>query len=278
MISQPKRICLHLTSRGFFSEINNLLSISVYASIKSAALYICQDNFNDLEWSDFFESKLAFISTNEAKEVIPPCWNITDYTHKAFRRANYSLSLRHLIDSKNMLLRKPWTSNIFRLKKEASDELFRVKPEILTSYAKLPPSYGAIHVRRGDKLIHEGDYVSASQYVSTINKQWPEISDILVLTDDETVIEELQAETGKIRFTLIAHNNLNGHVEASFNRLDKGTKKERINRLLAEVSLACNSEFFIGPFKSNVSRFIALNHKSPSQCKSIDGLKEWLPS
>ncbi len=259
--------------------MNNLLSLWTYAKLKNVKLSICQDHFNDLRWNDFFVSKPDFISTDKALKTIPEAWNITDYTHKAFRRANNSLSWRYSLDPKNLFINKPWETLVFRLKREAACNLLSLKPEISNSFSQAFSScFGAIHVRRGDKLIREGEFTSARSYVTAIESISPEVNDILVLTDDEAVINELEAETSSYRFYLLASHGLAGHQEASFNNLDKRIKKERINRLLSEVALASKSRFFIGAYKSNVSRFIALNHMCPNRCMSVDSLKKWVPT
>ena len=60
-------------------------------------------------------------------------------------------------------------------------------------------------------------------------------------------------------------------ADARLRRLiELGYFKPAIERLLTDVQIALQSALFVGPFKSNVSRFVANVHWDPARCVSAD--------
>jgi hypothetical protein len=47
--------------------------------------------------------------------------------------------------------------------------------------------------------------------------------------------------------------------------------------MVAEVEIACRSQLFVGGYQSNVSRYVALTHRCPRRCFSVNNQKRWHP-
>jgi hypothetical protein len=150
----------------------------------------------------------------------------------------------------------------------------------------LQEPYAAIHVRRGDKidgythrgnLIVEGESSSLRDYLSIIRMKATSLRNLFAMTDDYQVVEELRSIDPSLDIITFCQKVEHGYRQGEFNSLGAQEKTLVARRLISEVEIACNSQVFVGCYKSNVSRYIALTHKHPKQCYSVDSLKIWDP-
>jgi hypothetical protein len=281
----PNPIKYHLTSRGFFSEVNNLLNAIAFALVKRRRLIADETTFGfgDYRWLDFFTTKLPTLQAGESVSIIPD-WEICDGMSKSFHAIRRSVNRWHRLRLPFYIPRIGFFLNYFRLKREIARHFCATisKPEI----SFLPKEYAAFHIRKGDKVegydsangkVIEGEDRPIHEYLSFLHRLAPNLKNVFVMTDDFQVIEELRNTAKTIRFETLCESNEKGYHQSKFDWLDKKGKINSLIRLLAEVDIAINSKLFLGCYKSNVSRHIALTHKYPYNCHSIDSQKRWDP-
>ena len=114
-------------------------------------------------------------------------------------------------------------------------------------------------------------------YLALIRERSPEVRSLFVMTDDYRTIEEVRALDPGIRVFSFRETCDQGYQQQEFNAMDSASKTAAMKRLIAEVEIASRSEMFVGCYKSNVSRYIALVHQYPHQCFSLDGERRWHP-
>ncbi len=277
-----------LTSRGFYSEINNLLNAILFGLITKRRLYVDQSKFSDgdLKWADLYQSDLLW-ATEDVQNFIDPKWIIEGVGSTGFWDIGNFINYRHL-NKKFFLLRSyGFYRNIFAAKRHLARQFCQpVAPFNWPEDLQVP--YAAIHVRRGDKvegyisprsgdLIVEGEQVLVHDYLSIIHRQAPHLKSLFVMTDDYQVVDDLQAIDSSLNIFTFCQKIDQGYTQDKFNELGSQSKIIAIRKLISEVDIACNSQIFVGCYKSNVSRYVALAHKHPKQCYSADAQKNWDP-
>jgi hypothetical protein len=280
-------ILFSLTDRGFYSEINNLLNAILFGLVAKRRLCVDQSRFANgcLIWSDLFKSQLPW-SNGDIPMSIDPLSVISGVESDGFG------ALRHLIMSwhrkRKFFLSRSYGfyRNVFTAKRHLARQLCQpaTHPEWPGS---LQVPYAAIHVRRGDKLhgyiirgnlIVEGEDTPFTDYLSFIRRKAPNLRSLFVMTDDYRVVEDLRSIDPGLDIFTFCQKAEHGYNQVEFNSLGARTKTILARRLISEVGIACNSQMFVGCYRSNVSRYIALTHDHPSQCYSVDGVKSWDPS
>lgn len=268
-------IALKLTQRGFYSEINNLLNAMLYGLIKRRRLVVDLSEFEGLQWSDFFVSKLptGHLEGIDIPWVIigartPKFWKIHRYvTRRHNRRIPIALPSMRLYGS------------IRHIKRELAFMLFAPHEQPETIQAP----YAAFHIRRGDKITHaggetpEGEDTGPQTYIDMLKGRAPDIRSTFVMTDDYTAFEQLQQIAPEYRFTTHCHPDERGYDQDIFSARTPQEKVVSLRRLLLETQVAMKSDLFLGGFKSNIGRFITLVHDRPEVCFSVDSLKDWHP-
>jgi len=89
---------------------------------------------------------------------------------------------------------------------------------------------------------------------------------IFVLSDDSSAFDELY----KIPDLSIYYNKLISKRQGFDLSNDNEFSHENLFNLLLECEIAKKSQYFVGTFTSNVSRFIKLIHEHPENCHSLD--------
>jgi hypothetical protein len=156
-----------------------------------------------------------------------------------------------------------------------------------------PREFAAIHVRRGDKIegehyidasgkkthgTPEGEMTPLSIYIDLIREHGREVSTIFVMTDDYRAVEELRDLVPPLQVRTLCSENALGYRNDQFYRRPHAERIQSIEGLLAEVRIASQSALFLGPYKSNLSLFVANVHWDPTRCVSVDSQREWMPS
>lgn len=277
-----------LTGRGFYSEINNLLNAILFGLITKRRLYVDQSKFADggLKWADLYQSDLPW-PTKDVQDLIDPQWIIEGVGSEGFWYIRDFINGRYH-DKRFFLLRSyGFYRSIFAVKSHLACQFCQpVTPLDWPEDLQVP--YAAIHIRRGDKvkgyilprsgnLIVEGEDVLLSDYLSTIHRQAPHLRSLFVMTDDYQVVNELQDMNPSLNIFTFCEEVDQGYTQDEFNGLGSQSKTMAIRKLISEVNIACNSQIFVGCYKSNVSRYVALTHKHPKHCYSADSQKDWLP-
>lgn len=155
-------------------------------------------------------------------------------------------------------------------------------------------NYGAIFVRRGDKLIHESKYVHASKYLEKLlARNEVKIDMVYVQTDDYNVILELEEfiKEHDLKITLktncpvecrgmiifdfykntllqnqvleankdYVRNKCNYEYTKPVSQMNKDEIYEHTKRMLIGIELVRNAISVVTDYESNVGRFIKLS-------------------
>ena len=298
-----------LTKRGFFSEVNNLLNAIAFGLIiKRRLSVVCEG----IQWSDFFDADLP---RRKWRGDTPddPEWVITGVWSRHFHTIRAEISSlwdrRERLDIPSLGLRDV---DIFQLRRilayafcgQRQGRIFgrSFRPAlpfagpVAEQWAPLglqPREFIAIHVRRGDKIdgehyidpsgkkIHghpEGEMTPLSTYIELIRQHAREVSTIFVMTDDYRAVDELRALVPPLQVRTLCSKNVSGYDNNQFYRMSRAERIQSIEGLLAEVRIASQSALFLGPYKSNLSRFVTNIHWDPTRCVSVDGQREWIPT
>ena len=281
--SYANPICFGLTHRGFYSEINNLLNAILFCLVAKRRLYVDPSRFagGGLTWSDLYSSQLPW----ETGEIREPVLRIAGNQSPGFKQINHRVSQWH--NRRRVFLSRSYGfyGSVFAAQRDLVALFCRPALAAVDPPEAAGP-YAAIHVRRGDKvhgytwqgnLIVEGEDIDLPDYLAVIAEKAPHLRRIFVMTDDYQVVSELRSLDSGLDVFTCCDAEEHGYRQKDFNSLDPLAKTQAIQRLIAEVELACQSDLFIGCYTSNVSRYIAMAHKNPQQCFSVDSLKLWNP-
>lgn len=122
-----------------------------------------------------------------------------------------------------------------------------------------PGAYVALHVRRGDKLIREAQYVGADAFLSLIPAALRNMP-IVVVSDDFAAFVEVrdQAALAKLDVDVFtpARVHADGYVNGEFLKRPVIEREKEIRQLLIEFDLLCRSAFTVCSFSSNVGRAV----------------------
>ena len=171
-------------------------------------------------------------------------------------------------------LRRFCRANLTFSKKSEIAKILRFTPETHNAVAgtiadlNMPERFCAVHVRWGDKLIHDADQFYASDYLKHLPAT---CRDLFVLTDDCRAIEGFRGKG--LRLHTLVTNEQMGH--STLKRRKRRFSRSELIQLLAEVQVAGSADFFVGTMSSNLSRYVALLHSNLSNCMSLD--RGWHP-
>lgn len=121
---------------------------------------------------------------------------------------------------------------------------------------KLPAHYVGFQIRRGDKHL-EADLLGTINYLEVAEKR-TNTRNAFVLTDDYTVIEELEANYPSWSFYTLCKPHERGYVHTDFISKTKQQVSEGILQLIISVEILRNSELFVGTFSANPSWFLGM--------------------
>ena len=249
------------TKRGFFSEFNLFLYAYYIAKKNNETLFldVTESNLGSGRLTEYFpyfheytDLRIAE-AASDPKDVFGVDRAVFDKrAERSFKRL-WNQGLNRKIDDTSL--------------SELARQLFKVDAistlEPLSSCIPKNPFIG-IHVRRGDKLINEADYIPVSSYLDEVKRQSGQA--IFVSTDDQSVIEELNNDTISIHWN--KNNFGNGHNQNEFNNLVDEGKTRAIQVLLADVFVLLKSDYFVGDYASNIARFVAI-YRGHKNVKSI---------
>ncbi len=120
--------------------------------------------------------------------------------------------------------------------------------------------------------------IPLSTYIDLIRQHAREVSTIFVMTDDYRAVEELRELVPPQQVRTLCSKSASGYRNDQFYRMAPAKRVQSVEGLLAEVRIASQSALFLGPYRSNLSLFVANIHWDPTRCVSVDAQREWMPS
>ncbi len=276
-----------LTSRGFYSEVNNVLNAIAYGLVKNRRLLVDETRFGDglLSWSDFFKNPLPSNPT-KLNHPIPWKWEVSHCLTPGFMRIQARVKAWHKYHRPFCMQKFGFYRNYFSLKRQLAGYFCRPSMAISNPMLEHGP-YAAIHVRRGDKtegyvshgkFIIESEIAPLQDYLNLVRKASSGVRRVFVMTDDFSVFAQLKDLFPELEFETLSQDNETGYRQTHFDSLSCDARRASIRRLIAEVHIAAASKVFVGSFQSNVSRYVALVHHSPGCCYGADSLRRWHPA
>jgi hypothetical protein len=122
-----------------------------------------------------------------------------------------------------------------------------------------PGRYVALHIRRGDKMIREAQFVAADVFLSLIPETF-RTTPIVVLSDDFSAVAEVQESVASAGLGVDVYTPVHAHAEGYSNRdflkRSVAEREKDIRQLLIEFDLLCRSAFTVCSFSSNVGRAV----------------------
>jgi len=264
---------------GFFCQVWKLMSKYIFSKKHSLKTYIDDSNwmFNHGNgWLDYFEKKRSL-------EIIDLSTLIEGDVY---------------LDVNENLLDQ-FTLNEY---KEAFNEIFilndslKIKVENTLKMFNLD-EFDSIMIRRGDKMYGESHYISTEKYVTKLLEK--DTKKIFVQTDDYdaylevcTLVKDKNIEvfttcpkdklgcfvfnySPEVGSTLTEENdkylkNLT-HLpkKKSVNQYSSSEMKEHVEEMLVGLEVCLKSRYLATDYQSNVTRYLVVNHKEPSNVISI---------
>ena len=285
-------LIIHLTRRGFLSEVTVLVSAMLYALSQRRRLAVNASNFNGLRWTDYFASEP------------PPC-TAADMSSVPWEQQIIKLKDGKLLELLGWVDESVRARTRFQVEALGLDgELFQAKRRLFQILCRptariealaadamdrlglAPGRFAAVHLRRGDKVTvrikngrpwSEGENTPPWRIAEILDQLSPSTRDVLVLTDDFAAVGELQDACPQRRVVTLCPPAAAGHEQVAFNNSTPDEKSEIVGRLVAECVIAARSDAFAGGYKSNVGKFISSIHLDPARCVSTDSLTDpWL--
>ena len=289
----PKKLAYHLGSRsGFFAEYVNMLQAIVYCLQNNIQfqLYSKDANFATHHgWTDFFEP-FCVEQTCPLHRILNPRFPSPKFKFKLRKACAPTLKMLSKCDHLGYEIWEGLRANDFddphlsihSLKREGSAiEVYSeisnmiwnlkapVKEKINTirGSLELPPEYGALHIRSGDK-IKEAQPYPLGAYMDKLKKH-TDAKDIFVMTDDYDNISQLIKDYPNQRFHTLENESQSGYHHRVNKRRTTEEKQLDYLNLLAGIETAVDSAAYIGTFSSSVSTFIRLQMDN-NKCHALD--------
>jgi hypothetical protein len=138
--------------------------------------------------------------------------------------------------------------------------------------AGLPTEYISIHVRAGDKFMETGTF-DFSEYMLPA-EQLTATRHAFILTDDYTVIEQLQAQYPAWQFYTLCEPTERGYFHYEFLKQSIEFKYRQHLKLFASMDICVASTKFIGTYSSNPGMFMGMRI-GEERCYCLD-FPHWL--
>lgn len=249
-------VLYYIGNMGFCANIMDLIRVIEYCFRRNVKLYVCCDYSIHGKIHELFDFGLDvhFVTG------MPPGWSITENPHFEVMHPDWDHGQTKSLDNymKMASIEIPQE----RLREIALRFIPRVSLE-----TTIPEKYDALHIRRGDamtsgegcKYFHAMDYIAKTTY-----------DDVFVMSDDYRVLGEISGSK-KVHHTIpeteVGNWTTNNYVTEPEQPVfaTRDDKLDVTKRLIQEMYIAAKSQRFIHTH-SNVSQFINLIHRDPSQC------------
>lgn len=282
-MKKNKKLLWFLTSRGFGSEINNLLYAINYSEKNDYELVLDTTFWNSTYkegWNDYFIPFQTNCKKTLKYKILIRLLKIIDRFQKvssvrsmkrsSFLRLLVAIFKNEIITIYEYFVKVRKYNNNERLKNKDEfllsmnkilKRIWRFDPKVLSDIKNKKTSidydYAAFHIRRGDKIESgEDNYYSVEDYMNKLKSINSTIKIIFVMSDDFSVYKELKNKFLDYKFISIIPDSKRGYNNYSFNRMKKSEKKFEVINLIAEIEIARESKIFIGSYRSNLYRLI----------------------
>jgi len=256
-----------------------MLNAMIYARHNGKRFVLNTEDWNhkfSYGFVDYFES---FAEKTELKPG--ECSNNTVFEQQNaewMKKINQLSGISEPINFEDLKL----VGSIEQVKRAFALAVWQIKPQIRQKIEKeiakldLGQEYNVLQIRRGDKSI-EAKPVEVAQYVSRLAKlQTNSDKAVFVMTDDCRTVDEVKKMLSSTSVKSLCVSEEAGHDQATFNSLPPQKKLDATIKLLTEIEIARNSNYFIGTFSSNIPRLIYLLHKNRKNMIGIEsGQKNW---
>ena len=271
-------------TRGFFAEITTVVRVAIYAHQHNLQMVLKNDQFGykyRRGWLDYFlpfckeyEDEMEPNVIQFCSGMIPQVFMKEMIAHRPEKLSIGPITIHGFNEIMSFFMKMICRPNSAILK-----ELKSIEEEI-----RLPNTFAAIHIRRGDKVGWEDQAYPIDIYLEHLQKAKGLKMPLFVMSDDYRAIEELkkallQREYKHELFTLCKEDqkgfdvwdfrkrkNAYNHAETSESQEIKNYNEYvflQVKQLLIETLLSTKSTVFIGTFRSNVSSSIWLLHPNP---------------
>ena len=289
----PEKLAYHLGSRsGFFAEYVNMLQGIVYCLQNNIQfqLYSKDANFATKDgWTDFFEPfcleqtsplhqafnprfptpKLRFQLRKAGAPVVKMlcgCHYLTyeiwsDMNANRFDTSQISLDAVGEKGSAIDVFRKVCTMT-WRLTTSIRKQIESIQQQLA-----LPKTYGAIHIRSGDK-VKEVKPFAHNTYIEKL-QDVANIKDVLVLTDDYNNFLKLIHDYPEINFYTLEREHQSGYHHRVNKRRSSSEKQLDYITFLAGIETAAAAKTYVGTYSSSVSTFLRLR-MNENTCHAVD--------
>lgn len=291
-----------MTTRGFFSELNNLALAKVYADMYEMELVVNTKNWNARiknGWNDYFQDTIICrndfltaqlkIYSKEKPWIGKIYYNPKEFF--TFYFYHYANSIYTLFHPQTELTKEIFSKlhSVQFVKEELGDscfdkyslafkQIYRYNDKTMwyiysmKEKIGLPDKYIGVHVRRGDKITAgEMEQIKIDTYISEIKKRKDKSYNVYVATDDISIIPYLEKSLKHEGFHLYYNHmsTLEGFNEYFFNRKTKDKRYIDTLNMLLDMDILIHADFFIGTYSSNVSRVVPL-YLGLDKCVSLD--------
>lgn len=277
-----------LTSRGFASEINNLI-FGVLHALDTGKRFSLDSSMwvaaHEEGWSDYFEPfcgthAVPFIRIGSAftvRDSIRKKQQLYRLTHPKALYTNEFVPSLNADSFANRIFEFPElgiSGDVFAAASRLAELIFRYKnsiqTEIESALTDMPRNYAALHVRRGDKLVSEAKLTDTRRYVEAVRQSKHELDAYFVSTDDYSVVEELRSLYPNCDFRTNCSPTARGYQQSDFNASDPAYRRKEMLVLMVDLEMLTRADLFVGTFSSNIGRFVALRRGLENSI-SLDG-------
>lgn len=262
--------CIHfwIEDRGFGSEVNNLISAAILCQQYKLKCVVKDEAWNSGMLHTYLQAEPLILRRCPCEERCTPIDVRRDgkvATPGWFAVCKHAKGVS--FKEKSKITQKVWKYTVET----------RKRIDFLNQELKLPSSYVAVQIRRGDKVAgnrKESVELSVEEYareaVSHLNA---ECSTIIACTDDRSAAEELDrairrfGSRADVRFRSrqdVPEALVNGHWQASYNSLKARDRVNMTHEFLADVEVMKCATVCVCTFSSNVGRLVALLRDGPT--------------
>lgn len=264
---------LETKDAGFFSSLFFMINHYLYAKINKRPFRLNTENWlfkSEKGWTDYFLpidfDPLIPVSSGKIQEQ--------EIHGHAQLLANYPMILYRTIIPEIYRLNPTVLAEIEKAR--ITFDQFRENSPIRQLLQSPPPNpgsqdYGALFIRRGDKLIEESILITAEHYLTYLIEIYPTVQTVFVQTDDYNVFLELltyQAQTPTIQhiqlYTL-CKPHLKGGMVITKHYYDY-CRSPAFETEIQKIRLAQNREYLLN-HQENLKAFVPLEMQTPDEIR-----------
>ena len=289
---------------GFYSELNNMILAIIYCLENEIQfiIYSKDANFTTKEgWNDFFlpfcdESTNVFhryfnrrkhldkgnTKQNIAKNVVtflfrfifPNTYLTSDlwqvFHDRKMEEKKYSFPSLGVVNDDLQTTARAIISIVMRFNKKTESQIKRLQDSI-----NLPEQYVGFHIRRGDKILESNEF-SNQRYIEKSTQICAACRSAFVLTDDYSVINELNDKFNHWSFYTLTNPNEKGYEFSEYMNKSADERRNDMIKLFASMEILRNSSYFVGTYSANPGMFLGMSmEKGKTYGVDLDKWQIW---